>query len=187
MFCTSCGSSTAGLTFCSNCGTAVVQKSAPAQAQVQTPQVAPAGNKGYQNAGYANQQGYVAPAQTGYAQGSAGMSFGDAVSKYFKDYANFKGRSRRSEYWFQYLFTQLITFATYILMFVDGGLTLVIASLALLVPSLAAASRRLHDTGKSFGYFFFVLIPFVGAILLLVWLATDSDRGPNQYGNSVKY
>jgi uncharacterized membrane protein YhaH (DUF805 family) len=141
-------------------------------------------NPAYQNAGYAN-QGYAAP--SGYVQGSAGMSFGDAVSKFFKDYANFKGRSRRSEYWFQVLFSLLVFTGTLFLSPIDMGFTYLIAALAFFIPSLAAVSRRLHDTGKSFGYYFFVLIPFVGGILLLVWLATDSDRGPNQYGNSVKY
>ena len=184
MFCTSCGSSTAGLTFCSNCGTAVTQGTAPVQATVQPAQSAPAVSPMYQNAANAN-QGYGAPA--GYAQGSAGMTFGDAVSKFFRDYANFKGRSRRSEYWFQYLFTSLILTGTSFLSPIDMGFTYVIAALAFLIPMLASASRRLHDTGKSFGYVFFALIPIVGAILLLVWLTTDSDRGANQYGNSVKY
>lgn len=186
MFCTSCGSSTAGLSFCSNCGTAVVQKSAPAQVQTQMPQVAPVVNQGYQNAGYAN-QGYVSAAPNSYVQGSAGMTFGDAISKFFRDYANFKGRSRRSEYWFQVLFTTLVLFGTFMFLAVDGGFTYFIAALAFLIPSFAAVSRRLHDVGKSFGYYFFAFIPIVGGILLLVWLATDSDRGPNQYGNSVKY
>jgi uncharacterized membrane protein YhaH (DUF805 family) len=115
------------------------------------------------------------------------MTFGEAVSKYFKDYANFKGRSRRSEYWFQVLFTTLVLLGTGLLASFDMGFTYVIAALAFFIPSLAAVSRRLHDVGKSFGYYFFVLIPFVGGILLLVWLATDSNRGPNQYGESVKY
>jgi uncharacterized membrane protein YhaH (DUF805 family) len=184
MFCTSCGSSTAGLTFCSNCGTAVAQAAAATQAPAQYAQAAPVANPAYQNAGYAN-QGYAAP--SGYVQGSAGMSFGDAVSKFFKDYANFKGRSRRSEYWYQYLFMTLVLMGTSVLSALDMGLTYGIAALAFLIPSLSTISRRLHDTGKSFGYFFFVLIPIVGWILLIVWLATDSNRGPNQYGNSVKY
>lgn len=186
MFCTSCGSSTAGLSFCSNCGTAVVQKSAPVQNQAQASQVSPVVNQVYQNSGYAA-QGYAPGAQAGYIQGSPGMSFGDAVSKFFKDYANFKGRSRRSEYWFQYLFTTLVLFGTSALAAVDMGLTYVIAAFAFLIPSLSSISRRLHDTDKSFGYFFFALIPIVGWILLIVWLASDSNRGPNRYGLSVKY
>lgn len=185
MFCTSCGASTAGLTFCSNCGAAVAQGATPVQATVQPVQVAQAASPVYQSSGYTN-QGYPA-APSGYVQGSPGMSFGDAVSKFFKDYANFKGRSRRSEYWFQYLFMTLVLMGTSVLSALDMGLTYGIAALAFLIPSLSTISRRLHDTGKSFGYFFFVLIPIVGWILLIVWLATDSNRGPNQYGNSVKY
>lgn len=68
----------------------------------------------------------------------------------------------------------------------DGGFTNIVASLALLVPSLAAISRRLHDVGKSFTYVLFALIPLVGIILLIVWLATDGERHPNAYGPPVK-
>ena len=45
---------------------------------------------------------------------------------------------------------------------------------------------RLHDIGKSGGYYFFILIPLVGWILLLVWMCQDSQPGANQYGPNPK-
>ncbi|OXE35381.1 MAG: hypothetical protein CGW95_14220 [Phenylobacterium zucineum] len=46
--------------------------------------------------------------------------------------------------------------------------------------------RRLHDTGRSGKALFWLLLPFVGAIILLVYLVGDSQSGPNQYGDPVK-
>lgn len=57
----------------------------------------------------------------------------------------------------------------------------------MLVPSIAVSVRRLHDVGKSGWFLLLALIPIVGAIILIVWAATDSQRGSNQYGVSVKY
>jgi len=59
-------------------------------------------------------------------------------------------------------------------------------SLATLIPSLALTWRRLHDVNKSGNYFFFVLIPIVGAILLFIQLVKDSAPGANAYGEPVK-
>jgi uncharacterized membrane protein YhaH (DUF805 family) len=54
------------------------------------------------------------------------------------------------------------------------------------VPSLAVTWRRLHDVGRSGKYFFFILIPIAGIIMLLIELTKDSQPGENQFGASVK-
>lgn len=59
-------------------------------------------------------------------------------------------------------------------------------SLAILVPSLALVWRRLHDIGKSGGWFFISLVPLVGWIILLVFLCKDSEPGDNAYGSNPK-
>lgn len=59
-------------------------------------------------------------------------------------------------------------------------------SLAVLVPSLAVLVRRLHDTNRSGWWFFIALIPIVGPIVLLVWLATEGTYGANDYGYDPK-
>jgi len=54
--------------------------------------------------------------------------------------------------------------------------------LACFLPQLAAAVRRLHDTGKSGAAYLISLVPFVGGIILIVWLATEGNPGANMYG-----
>lgn len=110
------------------------------------------------------------------------MSFGDAISTCFNKYAEFGGRARRSEYWWFFLFTLIVSM---VLSPLSTALS-VLASLALLVPSLAVGVRRMHDTGRSGWYLLISLIPLVGTIILIVWLATEGEPGANQYGESPK-
>jgi uncharacterized membrane protein YhaH (DUF805 family) len=125
------------------------------------------------------------------------MTFGAAIQSYFKNYVNFKGRARRSEFWFTVLFTTLVSIAVSIV--APGHKELVFGaevdqssalsqlwSLATLLPSLAVTWRRLHDAGKSGPYFFFILIPIAGIIMLLIQLTKDSVPGANEYGEPVK-
>ncbi|MCP5115806.1 MAG: DUF805 domain-containing protein, partial [bacterium] len=91
----------------------------------------------------------------------------------------FTARASRPEFWWFVLATFVAT----------GVLTAIaptigiIASLALFVPYLAAGIRRLHDTNRSGWFWLIGLVPFVGVIILIVWLATDGDAGANQYGD----
>ena len=62
------------------------------------------------------------------------------------------------------------------------GILYLLYVVALFVPSLAAAVRRLHDTGKSGWIILISLIPIVGTILLIVFLAQSGEQQPNQYG-----
>ena len=55
-------------------------------------------------------------------------------------------------------------------------------SLAILLPSLGLLVRRLHDTGRSGWWILISLVPIVGAILLIVWLALRGHETANQYG-----
>ena len=59
-------------------------------------------------------------------------------------------------------------------------------SLAMLIPSLAVAARRLHDTGKSGWLQLLFLIPIAGLILWIIWMAKEGDDGMNKYGPSPK-
>lgn len=54
-----------------------------------------------------------------------------------------------------------------------------IYSLAVLIPSIAIAVRRMHDVGKS-GWF--LLIP----IYNLIHALTEGEKGENQYGSDPK-
>ncbi len=99
-------------------------------------------------------------------------------------YAQFEGRAGRAEYWWFVLADFILIFVLSVLTRVAGVFSLLyfLAAVAVFVPSLAVAIRRLHDTSRS-GWFLLVgLIPFVGWIILIVFLATDSTQGSNEYG-----
>ena len=104
------------------------------------------------------------------------MGFVDAIKSGFNNYVNFQGRARRSEYWFWFLFTFLLSIVASI---IDGifGIYLVagLALLATILPSIAVGVRRLHDTGRSGFWLFIALIPLVGAIVLIIFYVSDSQ------------
>lgn len=111
----------------------------------------------------------------------------EAVQAVLGKYAVFSGRSRRSEYWFWALATSLVSLLLTILDLVfHNSLLGLIFSLAVLLPGLTVSVRRLHDTGRSGWWLLIGLIPLVGAILLIVWMASDSQPGDNSYGPSPK-
>jgi hypothetical protein len=67
-----------------------------------------------------------------------------------------------------------------------GSVLRLLFALAIFLPGLAVAVRRLHDTGRSGWWLLLSFIPIVGAIILIVWLATDGDPNPNMHGPSPK-
>lgn len=67
-----------------------------------------------------------------------------------------------------------------------NGLLGLLYSIAILVPSIAVGVRRLHDTGRSGWWLLIGLIPIVGWIIAIMWLATDSQTGTNTYGPNPK-
>lgn len=116
------------------------------------------------------------------------VSFGEAVQRaIIENYCNFNGRASRSEYWFFALFNFIISFVLGFLTGLTGGamfLTVLtyIISLALLLPGLGLSVRRLHDINRSGWWVLIGLIPIVGAIILIIWFAKESDPVENQYG-----
>lgn len=105
-----------------------------------------------------------------------------------KKYAVFSGRARRKEYWMFVLFNLIITF---VLAFIEGivgspGVLCGLFSLALLIPGIAVAVRRLHDTSRSAWWLLIAFVPLIGNIVLLVFLVMDSQQGENQYGPNPK-
>ena len=109
----------------------------------------------------------------------------------YKKYADFTGRARRKEYWMFYLFYVLAFIALTIVDAVlgmynaDAGIGLLggLFELASFVPSIAIAARRLHDTNRSGWWQLILLIPFIGPIVLLVFLVLRGDIGDNRFGN----
>lgn len=102
-------------------------------------------------------------------------------------YATFTGRARRQEYWMFFLINLLIALAIGV---IDGmigwGVLGFLYTLAVLIPSIAIAVRRLHDTGRSGWWVLIGLVPFIGWIILLVFLVLDSQPVDNAYGPNPK-
>jgi len=112
----------------------------------------------------------------------------DWYLKVLKQYADFNGRARRTEFWMFVLFNFIITM---ILTFIDSliGTDFILSGLYglfILIPGLAVAVRRLHDIGKSGWWIFIQLIPLIGSIWLIVLWAQDSEPVTNEYGPNPK-
>jgi uncharacterized membrane protein YhaH (DUF805 family) len=103
-----------------------------------------------------------------------------------KQYADFKGRARRKEYWMFVLMYLIFSIALTVLDLVLGtGILSIILTLGLFIPSISIAARRLHDTGRSGWWQLIALIPLIGFIVLIVFLAQDS-HDENDYGVNPK-
>jgi uncharacterized membrane protein YhaH (DUF805 family) len=104
-----------------------------------------------------------------------------------KNYAGFTGRARRTEFWMFALFNIIIVIVLGIISSViKTQIPVYLYDLAVLIPGLAVAFRRLHDTGRSAWWLLIGLIPIVGAIVLIVFYATPGVTGGNQYGPDPK-
>ena len=111
----------------------------------------------------------------------APVPFMEAVKLFFIRYADFKGRSRRSEYWWANL---AIGILGSVISAIIPNLSW-IWSLAILIPSVAISIRRLHDIGKSGWWFLINFIPLVGQIIFIIWACKDSTEA-NQWGPNPK-
>ena len=105
----------------------------------------------------------------------------------WRKYVVFDGRASRSEYWYFQLFNFLIGFAIgFVGVFLLGSKATstlsLLYSLAIVLPGLAVTVRRLHDTGRSGWWILISLIPFVGGIILLIFMILESNAGMNAYG-----
>jgi uncharacterized membrane protein YhaH (DUF805 family) len=120
------------------------------------------------------------------------MGFGEAIRSGFRKYVDFSGRASRSEYWWWALFAFLVGILATVLDAVifpgstrSGsyfGIVSGITTLALFLPYLAVTVRRLHDTDRSGWWLLIAFIPLIGAIVLLIFLASSGELGVNRFG-----
>ena len=114
----------------------------------------------------------------------------DWAKRPLQKYAEFTGRASRPEYWW-FVLAQIVVML--VAMFLDSmlgtdfggtgyGLIYLVVALGLLVPAIAVGIRRLHDTDRSGWWLLIALIPFIGVIILIVFLASEGNKGDNQYG-----
>ena len=133
----------------------------------------------------------------------------DLMFQPLRKYADFTGRARRMELWLFWLLLIGIQIVFSILIGLVAGPTAGVADptdpfavlngpakalygvfflmmLALLIPSLAVSIRRLHDTNRTGWWLLLGLIPFLGALVLLIFYLLDGTPGPNKYGPDPK-
>ena len=116
------------------------------------------------------------------------MNFTDAVVSFFKKYAVFSGRSSRSEYWYPFLFVNMVGFG---LGFMEGILGIfpyhgesvlaILFNLGIIIPTCAVSVRRLHDVNLS-GWWFLLVFTIIGIIPVLYWFCKEGDGGDNKFG-----
>lgn len=117
----------------------------------------------------------------------------DAVYSCFNKYACFRGRASRSEFWLFCLFNVQVStflfFSGYFTTYIGQGDPIFLwilsgfYSLAAVLPTLAAGIRRLHDTGRSGYNMLWMLLPVIGEIILIVYLAGAGTPDSNHYGD----
>jgi uncharacterized membrane protein YhaH (DUF805 family) len=105
------------------------------------------------------------------------MRFYDAVAACLTKYTTFSGRACRSEFWYFYLFCLIAswTATSFDHLFGIGEALSVVVNSALLLPSLAVSSRRLHDTGRS-GWWVVLVFTIIGGIPVIIWWAREGKK-----------
>lgn len=111
-------------------------------------------------------------------------------------YADFNGRSRRKEYWMFFLFVIAVYVGLALIGSVlsggaegfgtIGGILITIFGLGIIVPSIAVQVRRFHDQDKSGWFVLLGFIPFIGGLIVFVFMLLEGTDGPNQYGPDPK-
>lgn len=114
---------------------------------------------------------------------------------FWKNAFNFKGRTRRSDYWHAYAINNIaIPFIMWFLNFTGNdtvqmvtAIIYYIHTIITLIPYLSITIRRLHDVGKDTYYFLIFFLPVVGQVIIFINLLKDSVKETNRYGESPKY
>lgn len=154
------------------------------------------------------QQPYGQLAEVPLSQPLYGATIGQAVRRFFKKYATFTGRASRAEFWWWYLVSTLVSFvlsainrlfagpqplppttqdqlnqyvSDVVAWSLRGSVLGLIWGVATLVGVLALSTRRLHDTNRSGWWYLIILIPIVGAIILIVFWASEPKPEGQRY------
>ncbi len=121
------------------------------------------------------------------------MNFQSSIKTCFNKFAVFSGRASRSEFWFFVLFGFLGGIIAIIIdvmilgyPYEENGPINLIFSVAIIIPSIAVAARRLHDINKS-GWWQLLWITIIGGILLIIWHATEGENKKNKFGPPIKF
>jgi uncharacterized membrane protein YhaH (DUF805 family) len=118
------------------------------------------------------------------------MTFVEAISSCFRNYANFSSRAVRSEYWYWFLFVAIvfIVFGAIDESLYPGPLEMgpfsyltMAVVLALILPTLAVSVRRLHDIDRT-GWWVLIGATAIGTLILIYWACLLGTSGSNRFG-----
>lgn len=114
----------------------------------------------------------------------------NAVKEYFinvlkNHYVDFNGRASRKQYWMFVLFYFILSLVVGIIGSILGDtvnkILTVLLTLALFLPSLSIGVRRLHDTDRSGWWYLIAFVPFIGGLVLLVFMLLPGTEGANRF------
>ena len=111
------------------------------------------------------------------------MTLKDILHWYFgvwRNYAVFSGRVGREEFW-SFVLVSLVVFLLSLLLSLG-----IIYIIAVIIPTIAVAVRRLHDTDRSGWWILLSFIPIVGWIIVGVRLVEKGNAGENRFGLEPK-
>ena len=132
----------------------------------------------------------------------------NAYKNFFKNYAEFTGRSTRSDYWWVWLGNFILSIPFWIIYFYTVFLSIVMDSiddsvsestfmvlglvviiyaifyLAILVPTLALSVRRLRDAGFHWAFIFLRFAPMGGIALLILYAMPTKETEVVNYSES---
>lgn len=117
------------------------------------------------------------------------MGFVEAIQSGFRNYVNFSGRASRSEFWYWVLFGFLLGVAAAVVDAIlhtqtqAGGIVNNLIGLALFLPGLAVAVRRLHDTDRT-GWWYLLVFTIIGIIPLIIWFCSAGTPYANRFGEN---
>jgi uncharacterized membrane protein YhaH (DUF805 family) len=105
----------------------------------------------------------------------------ESIQTCFQKYATFNGTASRSEYWWFFLFNTLALVAISVI----NTKLYYLYLFATLLPQIAVATRRLHDTDRSGWWQLIGLVPLVGTIVMIVFLVQEGKS--NRYDTAPAY
>lgn len=201
MFCTECGVALAdGAQFCGNCGARKgIHAETPAESLTDLTPIPIAVSPLPPVLPSPGPTQSFSPAFTSWNSEAtySGMTMSQSVRSVFKKYGLGSGRATRSEYWFFTLFTVLVTFGIFVLTLllgtgsnspdvgtVIGSIFFIIFGAVVFIPGITVTIRRLHDAGYSGWMYLLVLIPYLGAFVILVFTLLVSQPGDNRWGRA---
>ena len=113
------------------------------------------------------------------------MTPSQAIRSVFSQYAGFSGRASRSEFWIWWGFLVVVFVAIGAIAALVGPTGFIVAAvfaLAVFIPNLAVTVRRLHDSGRSGWWLLLIFVPFIGGLIVFVFMLLDSEQEANRWG-----